>query len=306
MPNSASVSAKPVLALAFLCVVWGYAWVVLKIALRYAGVFDFTGLRTIASAALLFIIVIAMRRPLRLSAWRAAVVVGSLQTAGFLLCSMWALSLGGAGRTSVLVYTMPFWTLIFAWLILGERMRGLQWLAVILAFCGLMLIVAPWDLQGTLIASLTAVAAGMFWSLGTVLGKKMMPKDSIDLLTFSAWQMLVAAVPLVAAAWLVPSSPVQWTTELIVCFVYATVLGSVLGWFLWFYVLNHMAAGVATLNALAIPVIAVASAWLQLGERPPPHELAGMLLIGIGLALLGALALRQSRIANPGPPSAAA
>lgn len=293
------------LALAFLCVVWGYAWVVLKIALRYAGVFDFTGLRTIASAVLLFIIVIAMRRPLRLSAWRAAVVVGTLQTAAFLLFSMWALSLGGAGRTSVLVYTMPFWTLIFAWLILGERMRGLQWLAVILAFCGLMLIVAPWDLQGTLIASLTAVAAGMFWSLGTVLGKKMMPKDSIDLLTFSAWQMLVAAVPLVIAAWLVPSSPVQWTTELIVCFIYATVLGSVLGWFLWFYVLNHMAAGVATLNALAIPVIAVASAWLQLGERPPPHELAGMLLIGVGLALLGAIALRQSRI-NPRRPSAAA
>lgn len=292
------------LALALLCVVWGYAWVVLKIALRYAGVFDFTGLRTIASAVLLFIIVIAMRRPLRLSAWRAAVVVGTLQTAGFLLFSMWALSLGGAGRTSVLVYTMPFWTLIFAWLILGERMRGLQWLAVILAFCGLMLIVAPWDLQGTLIASLTAVAAGMFWSLGTVLGKKMMPKDSIDLLTFSAWQMLVAAVPLVAAAWLVPSSPVQWTTELIVCFIYATVLGSVLGWFLWFYVLNHMAAGVATLNALAIPVIAVASAWLQLGERPPPHELAGMLVIGVGLALLGTIALRQNRIANPRPRSA--
>lgn len=305
MPNSSLASAKPVLALALLCVVWGYAWVVLKIALRYAGVFDFTGLRTIASAVLLFIIVIAMRRPLRLSAWRAAVVVGTLQTAAFLLFSMWALSLGGAGRTSVLVYTMPFWTLIFAWLILGERMRGLQWLAVILAFCGLMLIVAPWDLQGTLIASLTAVAAGMFWSLGTVLGKKMMPKDSIDLLTFSAWQMLVAAVPLVIAAWLVPSSPVQWTTELIVCFIYATVLGSVLGWFLWFYVLNHMAAGVATLNALAIPVIAVASAWLQLGERPPPHELAGMLLIGVGLALLGAIALRQSRI-NPRRPSAAA
>lgn len=305
MPNSSLTSAKPVLALALLCVVWGYAWVVLKIALRYAGVFDFTGLRTIASAVLLFIIVIAMRRPLRLSAWRAAVVVGTLQTAAFLLFSMWALSLGGAGRTSVLVYTMPFWTLIFAWLILGERMRGLQWLAVILAFCGLMLIVAPWDLQGTLIASLTAVAAGMFWSLGTVLGKKMMPKDSIDLLTFSAWQMLVAAVPLVIAAWLVPSSPVQWTIELIVCFIYATVLGSVLGWFLWFYVLNHMAAGVATLNALAIPVIAVASAWLQLGERPPPHELAGMLLIGVGLALLGAIALRQSRI-NPRRPSAAA
>ena len=286
------------LALALLCVLWGYAWVVLKIALQYAGVFDFPGLRTVASTVLLFVIVIAMRRPLRISAWRAVIVVGTLQTAGFLLFSMWALSLGGAGRTSVLVYTMPFWTLIFAQLILGERMRGLQWVAVVMAFGGLMLIVAPWDMHGTLIASLTAVTAGALWALGTVMAKKMMPKDSIDLLTFSAWQMLVAAVPLAIAAWLVPSEPIQWNTELVVCFLYATVLGSVLGWFLWFYVLNHMAAGVATLNALAIPVIAVASAWLQLGERPPAHELAGMLLIGVALALLGAIALRQSRSTN--------
>jgi drug/metabolite transporter (DMT)-like permease len=300
LSNSPLASAKPVLALVLLCFIWGYAWVVLKIALQYSGVWDFTGLRTVVSTVLLFIAVIAMRRPLKLRAWRAAVVVGTLQTAGFLLFSMWALSLGAVGRTSVLVYTMPFWTLIFAWLILGERMRGAQWLAVILAFCGLMLIVAPWDMRGTFTASFTAVAAGMFWSLGTVMAKKMMPKDSIDLVSFSAWQMLVAMVPLLIAAWLVPSEPMRWTTELVVCFLYATVLGSVLGWFLWFYVLNHMAAGVATLNALAIPVIAVVSAWLQLEERPPPHELAGMLLIGGGLALLGALALRQSRI-NPRP-----
>jgi drug/metabolite transporter (DMT)-like permease len=303
LPNSSSASAKPLLALALLCVLWGYSWVVLKIALQYAGVFDFTGLRTVASTVLLFIITIAMRRPLRISAWRAVIVVGTLQIAGFLLFSMWALSLGGAGRTSVLVYTMPFWTLIFARLILGERMRGLQWVAVVMAFIGLMLIVAPWDMHGTLIASLAAVTAGALWGLGTVMAKKMVPKNSIDLLSFSAWQMLVATVPLVIAAWLVPSEPIQWNTELVVCFLYATVLGSVLGWFLWFYVLNHMAAGVATLNALAIPVIAVASAWLQLGERPPGHELAGMLLIGVALALLGAIALRQNRI-NPRPPVA--
>lgn len=306
MPNSSSASAKPLLALALLCVLWGYNWVVLKIALQYAGVFDFTGLRVAASTVLLFVTAIAMRRPLRTSAWRAVVVVGTLQTAGFLLCSMWALSLGGAGRTSVLVFTMPFWTLIFARLILGERMRGLQWLAVVLAFCGLMLIVAPWDMHGTIMASLTAVAAGALWALGTVMSKKMVAKNSVDLVSFSAWQMLVATVPLIIAAWLVPSKPMQWNTEFVVCFIYATLLGTVLGWFLWFYVLNHVAAGVATLNALAIPVIAVVSAWLQLGEHPPGHELAGMLLIGFALALLGAIALRQNKTADPSPPSAAA
>ncbi len=288
-----------------MCLLWGYNWVAMKIALRYAGVFDFTALRIALATVMLFAMTAAMRRPLKLRAWKAAVAVGAVQTGAFLICSMWALSLGGAGRTSVLVFTMPFWTLIFAWLILGERMRGLQWLAVALAFAGLMLIVAPWDLQGSLAGSLAAVLAGAMWALGSVLSKKMVPKNSVDLVSFSAWQMLVATFPIALAAWIVPSQPMQWTTEYTAYFVYATVFGTVLGWFLWFYALNHVSAGVASLNALAIPVIAVVAAWVQLGERPPPGELAGMLLIGGALALLGVVSQRQSReFVAPGTPAA--
>jgi drug/metabolite transporter (DMT)-like permease len=288
-----------------MCLLWGYNWVAMKIALRHAGVFDFTALRIAIATVMLFLVAVVMRRPLKLRAWKAAVVVGSIQTGGFLLCSMWALSLGGAGRTSVLVFTMPFWTLIFARLILGERMRGLQWFAVIVAFAGLMLIVAPWNLQGSLVASFAAVAAGALWALGTVLSKKMVPKNSVDLVSFASWQMLVATIPLALAAFLVPSRPMDWNAEYIVYFVYATVFGTVVGWFLWFYVLNHVTAGVATLNSLAIPVVAVVSAWVQLGERPPYHELFGMLSIGAALVLLGWTAQRQTRETYAGPPSAA-
>ena len=288
-----------------MCLLWGYNWVAMKIALRHTGVFDFTALRIALATVMLFAIALAMRRPLKLRAWKAAIVIGSIQTGGFLLFSMWALSLGGAGRTSVLVFTMPFWALIFAWLILGERMRGLQWLAVAVAFAGLMLIVAPWHLEGSLAGSLAAVAAGAMWALGTVLSKKLVPKNSVDLVSFASWQMLVATLPLAIAAFLVPSAPMNWNAEYAAYFAYATIFGTVIGWFLWFYVLNHVTAGVATLNSLAIPVIAVVSAWLQLGERPPHHELAGMVLIGAALALLGWIAQRQSKTAVPGPPSAA-
>jgi drug/metabolite transporter (DMT)-like permease len=58
-------------------------------------------------------------------------------------------------------------------------------------------------------------------------------------------------------------------------------------------VLSHTAAGIAGLNALGIPVIAVIASAIQLGERPPPLELAGMILIAVALALLAALGLRK-------------
>ena len=54
---------------------------------------------------------------------------------------MTALHDAGAGKVSVLTYTMPFWLLLLAWSFLGERLRGVQWLAVVLSFAGLVLVV---------------------------------------------------------------------------------------------------------------------------------------------------------------------
>ena len=62
---------------------------------------------------------------------------------------MWALETGAAGRVSALVYTMPFWALIFGWVFLGERIAGLQWLAAAFALAGLVLVLDPQHLGGT-------------------------------------------------------------------------------------------------------------------------------------------------------------
>ncbi|HSC47060.1 MAG TPA: EamA family transporter, partial [Gammaproteobacteria bacterium] len=40
------------------------------------------------------------------------------------------------------------------------------------------------------------------------------------------------------------------------------------------------------LTSLAVPVVGVLSGWWQLGERPSMGEVAGMLLVFVGLALL--------------------
>ena len=52
-------------------------------------------------------------------------------------------------------------------------------------------------------------------------------------------------------------------------------------------------AGITGLNSLGIPVVAVIASAIQLGERPPPLELAGMAAILSALALLALLGLRR-------------
>ena len=283
--------SAPLAAMAAMCAIWGYSWIVMKIALRHAHPFDFAAERLVLGAVLLFAIIAATGRRLTLSNWRMAIVLGFVQVGAFVILSHFALLTAGPGKTSVLTYTMPFWMIVFAHFMIHERMRGAQWLAVALAFAGLVLIVSPWKLT-SLEGSLLAVASGAVWALAAVMSKRWPTKDT-DPLTFTAWQLAFGSLPLVLLSFLHPHEAPRWNGEYAIALAYSTVFATAGGWWLWTYVLSHAPAGVTGLNTLAIPVIAVIASWLQLGERPPPHELAGMALIGIALALLAWLGVRK-------------
>jgi drug/metabolite transporter (DMT)-like permease len=292
-------SARPIAALIVMVLIWGYSWVVMKIGLRHAHPFDFAAWRVGMGAIFLFAIVKLRGQRLALPTYRMAVVLGMLQVALFVALSHFALLEAGPGKTSVLVFTMPFWMIVFAHFILHERMRGAQWLAVALAFSGLTLIVAPWNLT-SLLGSVLAVAGGAVWAFSAVISKRWPTRT--DPLTYTAWQLFFGFFVLAALASLTPHEPIRWNAEFIWALAFSTLGATSIGWWLWAYVLSRTPAGIAGLNALGIPIIAVIGSWLQLGERPPALELFGMLMIGVALALLGWLGLRDGR-AGPAAPA---
>lgn len=269
-------------------VIWGYSWPVMAIALRYAHPFDFASWRVGLGSLFLFLLLKVLGKPLGLPSYRMAIVLGTTQVAGFVALSHFALLEAGPGKTSVLVFTMPFWMIVFAHFGIGERMRGAQWIAVALAFAGLVLIVAPWNLT-SLLGSLLAVGGGAVWAISAVMSKRWPTRA--DPLSFTAWQLFFGFCILLALANAIPHEPIRWSDEFLWALAFSTLAATAMGWALWTYVLSNTRAGIAGLNALGIPVIAVLASWLQLGERPPPLELAGMLLVGVALALLAWLGL---------------
>ncbi len=286
-------------ALALLSLIWGYNWVMMKIALRDAGAVDFAALRTLLGALSLFVVLLWLRRPLRPVQAGTVFLLGLLQTTGFIGFSVWALESGGVGKTVVLAYIMPFWVLLLAWPLLHEKLRGLQWLAVATALVGLVLLLQPWSLRGTHFSNILAILAGVFWAISTILAKKLRQDANTDLLSLTAWQMLFGALPLVVVAVVLPGPPIQWTGNFIIALSYNVVLGGALAWLLWLYALKHLPAGVASLGMLATPAISVWVAAIQLGEHPDALETAGMLLIAAALALLSGIAMRQHRRTHP-------
>ncbi len=289
-------SSRPaVLALIALTSIWGYNWVVMKECLNYAGAYDFAALRTGIAAVSLFALLIGKRRNLRPKAIGMTILLGFLSTTGCIGLVTLALATGGVGKTAILVYIMPFWVLILAWPILAEKIRGVQWVSVVLAFIGLMIVLEPWRLQSTFVSKIFAILAGVAWALSTIVTKIMNRRGGFDLISLTAWQMLLGALPLILIAIVVPDRPVQWTPYFTLGLLFSSVISQAVALLLWFFILQELPAGVASMGTLATPVIGMLAASIELGERPSLPEAWGMLLILAALAALSLMGYLQYR-----------
>lgn len=280
---------------------YGYNWVVMKSALRYENSATFAASRVFGGAVFLFILLFVLRRPLRPTNWLLTIVVGLFGMTGSIGLTIWALASGGAGKTSVLVYSMPVWLLLMSWIILGERVRGAQWISIVVALAGLLLVISPWKPEGTGLSNLLGVAAGVCSAASAVAAKRLFRDRRVDLLTLNAWQMLFGSLPLLVIAFATSSPVKMFSTSpwYLVSLLYNVVFVCGVSLFLWFYALRHLSAGTAGLGRLTAPVIGVVASWIQLGEQPDRYETAGIVLIIGGLfALAGQQLVAERRAAR--------
>jgi drug/metabolite transporter (DMT)-like permease len=282
-------------ALVVLTMIWGSNWIVMKLALMHAHPIVYNIQRTWLAAASVFAVIAWQRKLAWPTVWWPIVVTGFFQVTVNFGSTTMALSTGGAGRTSVLTFTMPFWTLLIAWPVLHERVRGALWFAVAFAFAGLVLIVEPWRWEGDLGAKVWAVVSGFGWAAGTVATKYYQRRYKLDMLNFLAWQMLVGMLPLLPLPWLLELAPARWDSAYVGLLAWTAVISTALGFMLWIEVLRHLPAGTASLNMFAIPLIALLSSMMVFGERLTGSEWAGIACIAAGLAILTGRTLVDAR-----------
>ena len=282
-------------ALVVLSLIWGYTWVLAKQGLAYAPPFAFAAERCVGGALALFLVLKLLGRRMRLVAPWETLAIGLAQVTGFMAFQTWALVEGGPGKTAVLIFTMPIWTLLMAWPMLGERIRGPQWLAAGSTLAGLMLIVEPWDMHTSLLSKFLGIMAALSWAIGTILIKRLRSRHEVDLLALTAWQMLLGAAALVILAMAVPERPTAWTVPYMGILAFMSIASTALCWWLWIYILDRVPAWEASLSVLGTPVVAILSSRLLLGEAFKATEISGIVLIGSGLALLSLLGWMASR-----------
>ncbi|MBN1631045.1 MAG: EamA family transporter [Thermoleophilia bacterium] len=281
----------PLFILGFIVLVWGYLFVPCKLGVAASSAFVWAGLRTFPAYLLLLGLMVLLRRPLRPQALGLTALVGVLQVGGFVGFTSAALVTSGAGHTAMLANTWQLWILVMAWLVLQERLRGMQWWAVGVGTVGLVLIIQPWRLHGV-VSSLFALAAALCFAGGAVAAKVLRRRHQVDLLSFTTWQGLLGSVPLVALAVVLPGDDIEWSGTFVWALAYSILIGTALAQVLWLYVLNLVPATTTGIANLATPIVSVLAAWIQLREHPSGAEIAGMVLVVAGLGLLAAHRLR--------------
>jgi len=285
-------------ALAALALVWGYNWVVMKIATRYAPPVEFAALRLLLGACVLFAIMPVLRKPLRPQYPLAYVAIGVFQSGAFVALATWAVISAGAGKVSILSYTMPLWVAVLARPVLGERLHARHIIALTVAAAGIVLILGFWNARGSLFSDVIAIIAGVCWAIGVVLTKRLQMHAKPDVLSLTTWQMLFGGIVVGIAAIFVPSHATHWTWIYGGALAYNVFLASALAYVLWIFVLNHLPARDASIGTLANPIVGIIAAWLQLGEVPAVNESIGMALVIVALVVLALSPPQQQRIAD--------
>lgn len=281
------------LAMLTVYIVWGSTYLVIRFALAAYPPLFFPALRFLFAGGTLMLIsrLRGVALPTRRQ-WTNATLLGFMLLIVGNGCVVWAEQSVGSGLAATAVATVPLWTALFG-MFWGESPTRMQWFGLIVGFVGIVVLNLRSDLSGNLTAALLLVASAVSWSYGSLLGKR------IDLpagLMNPGAQMLTAGfmfLPLSAIAgesWvLVP----DWKAAFWV--LYLAVLGSIVAFSAFVYVMNNANAALATSYSYVNPVIAVLLGVAFGGEVITRDTLIAMALVVAGVALILAFTPRNGR-----------
>lgn len=282
-------SRAAVLAVPLLGLLWGLNWPAVRLCLVEIPPWTLRTTGMAAAGLCLMAAAVATGRRLFVprAHWPRLVASGLLALAAFNVLLAFAQLQAATSRAAIVAFTMPVWTALLAWPVLGERPDRRRLLGLGLGLAGLAALGLPLlRAEALTIGLLWALLGGMSWAAGTVLAKRW--PVAAPPLPVASWQLLIGAVGagvgMLAFEGLPRPGPLLPVT--VAALLYHVILAQAVAYLLWFAILPRLPAGVATLGTLLVPAVGVAGAALLLGEQPTAGDLLGLVLVIMAAATI--------------------
>ena len=287
------MSARDILAALSVAIVWGLTFIAIKVGVGETSPLMLAALRFFFAA----IPLVFFLPPPKAPAW-AVTLYGLLIGVGQFGVLFIAVRDGfPVGLSSLVIQAQVFFTILLAWIWLGEAPRRAQIIGALLGFLG-MAVIGSESLAGASLGPfLMVVLAAAFWGAGNVLAKSV---GKVDMLAFIVWSSLAAPLPLLALSLAVEGTGgfaglAHPSLKLILSVLTISYGGTLFGFGLWARLLAHHSAATVAPFALLVPVVGMIAGALLFGEALSLLEVVGAALVMAGLALnvFGDWALRR-------------
>jgi drug/metabolite transporter (DMT)-like permease len=292
------MTPRDLINLLTLGLLWGVSFLFIRVAVPEFGAVALIEVRVLLAAIILVPIVLARRKlSVILAHWKPIAAMGVLHYAIPFSLFAWALFELSAGYASLVNASAPLFAGIVARVWIGERLERARFIGLVLGMGGVALLVSGKLLSAgmpNVLPILATVLAAFCYGFAAVFARQRLA--GVNPTAVAAGSMVAAALVLLPLTWwlrpVAMPSPQAWGMAALL-----GVLSTALAFVLYFRLIAAVGPSKAITVTFVIPVFAVASGALFLGEAVTPVMVAGGLVIALGTALAtGLLKLRL-----PGP-----
>jgi len=206
------------------------------------------------------------------------------------------LSFMDAGRSAILVFTIPLWVAPMAFFALGERLTRMNGVGLAMGLAGIAVLFNPLRFDFSNPSALTGngfmILTSMSFAVAIILIRRHTWTGPI--IQLLPWQMLLGTALLVIATAAIEGSPnFEWSAPLVAILAYNGLIAS--GFCFWAYITvsRNLPAMSTALGSLGVPVLGVLFSALILGEEISPIIVSGLILISIGVLAVAVGGLKQ-------------
>ena len=268
--------------------IWGSTYLALRFGIESFPPFLLVGVRFTVAGVILYAVMRYLGAPNPTQKqWLGATAVGVLLPVFGNGTVTYVQQTVSSSVAALAISTAPIWMAIFSSLY-GHKINTREWLGIAVGFVGIVLLNLGGSLHGDYLNAFLLIFAAASWSLGSVLGKQLDKKQAMPSgLMGAACQMLMGGVVmLIVSALHGDTWPAQISAKSWGALVFLVVLGSIVAYSAYMYLLKTVRPLVASSNTFVNPVVAFAVGIWFAGETVTAIEYTALAVILVGVFLV--------------------